>query len=214
MCCERDLDAARLSSSRLAAPNGLLHRLCKQCDDFLSLGLSSLLERIESRKLKRVSQGEMQKIELRASRVSDDIAYAAAAPMPGDSYRSRRASAIEKELFSYHSLSVELHIEGFIKGLEAAGLERSSLSREAEIAVNNLLEIAQTLAGDRLRIRKDTLSRADVRRLERHLDDVSLMVNEYVRAVAEECVEPKRRSGHPYSHGRDSAERRISASPK
>jgi hypothetical protein len=144
----------------------------------------------------------------------EDIATVDSPVKDRDPYKSRRASTIEKELFSYHSLSVELHIEGFIKGLEAAGLERAALSREAEIAINNLLEIAQTLSGDRLRIRKDVMSRADIRRLERHIDDISLMVNEYVRAVAEECLTPKRKNGYMPSHGRDSQERRISVSSK
>lgn len=205
-----------LSQSRLAAPSGLLHRLCKQCDVFLESGLPFLNDKIAAKKFKRVDPRHVLDLESFGTpkdRDSDAVSDPKE-PVQRPLFKPRAASAMEKELFHFHSLSVEQYIEGFIRGLEAAGIDRKSLSREAEIAVNNLLHILQTLAGERHRVHGDECNRADIRRLSRHIDDTSLMVNEYVRAVAEECLEPKRVRSYISSHGREHIESTASAPPK
>ena len=214
-CCDRDLPIRFLAPSRLAEPNGLLHRVCKQCDDFLSEGLPFLTQRIAERKLRLVDPEAVGFNTMNgrsASKTQRNDSVSASAEQGAS--RPRAASAIEKDLFHFHSLSVELYIEGFIKGLEAAGVDRGSMSREAETAVNNLLHILQTLAGERRRVQTDACNRADIRRLGRHIDDTSLMVNEYVRAVTEECLEPRRASRYISSHGRDPVEQTGAAAAK
>ena len=206
-CCDRDLPIRSLAPSRLATPNGLLHRVCKQCESFLVEGLPFLTQRIAERKLRLV---DPEAVGLSTTSGKGGLKTPRDESPPASTERKtarpRAASAMEKDLFHFHSLSVELYIEGFIKGLEAAGVDRGSMSREAETAVNNLLHISQTLAGERRRVQTDACNRSDIRRLGRHIDDTSLMVNEYVRAVTEECLEPRRASRYISSHGRDPVE--------
>jgi len=191
-CCERTLSTTLLSKARLATPTGLLHRVCKQCDAFLEADLPFLSEKIKQKKLRRVDPLEALDFSTAPKDGTDakerfrEKTQKTRAP-----FKPRAASAMEKDVFHFHALSVELYIEGFVKGLEAAGIDRNTLSREAETAVNNLLHISQTLKGERRRVHTDDCNRADIRRLGRHIDDTSLMVNEYVRAVTEECLEPK-----------------------
>lgn len=200
ICCNRNLSIRRLSDIRLAAPNGLLHRMCKQCDRFLQLDLPFLTQRIESKSLRRVTREDI-------GLPVKNVAFAHTPQRRAEASKTKKAkpraaSAIEKDKFHFHSLSVELYIEGFIKGLEAAGIDRKSLSKEAETAVNNLLHISQTLAGERRRVHSDACNRADIRRLGRHINDTSLMVDEYVRAVTEECLETRRASRYISFNGR------------
>ncbi len=97
---------------------------------------------------------------------------------------------MEQEAFRYHSLSVERFIDGFIIGLESAGIDRTTLPSSAEKAVNNLLDIRQTLVQQRGRVQQ--LNRSDIRRLNRHLKETVLLVEEYVRAVTEEFAKSER----------------------
>ena len=202
MCCDRNLPIRLLSSARLAAPNGLLHRLCKQCDGFLQEGLPFLMQRIERRKLRRIKREDIDFPFIGGASNAGRPVDRSDTSVPRDKARPRPASAVEKDMFHFHSLSVELYIEGFIKGLDAAGMDRKSMSREAVTAVNNLLHISQTLAGERRRVQSDICNRADIRRMGRRINDSSLMVNEYVRAVTEECLESRRVTRYTSSHGR------------
>jgi hypothetical protein len=209
ICCNRNLSVRRLSPDRLAGPNGLLHRMCKQCDSFLQADLPFLRQRIEIKKLKRVTREDIGLPVKNVAFVNaPQISRAEASKSKNETPRT--ASAVEKDKFHFHSLSVELYIEGFIKGLEAAGIDRKNLSKEAETAVNNLLHISQTLAGERRRVHSNTCNRADIRRLGRHVNDTSLMVDEYVRAVTEECLERRRTSRYTSSHGRRQTQSRSS----
>lgn len=97
----------------------------------------------------------------------------------------RAASATECDAFSHRSLAVTRYIEGFIQGLEVAGVDRSGLHPEATNAINILLGISQKLASERLNVMSGRVSRSEVRRLTRHIKETSLMVDEYVSAVGD-----------------------------
>ena len=178
--------------SRLKLKNSarMDQRLCRQCETFLQEGLGFMSEKLAEKKWTLVSPGDS---DLPASLLFSSPHEASAVPLSPPTRPTkppRRASAIEKEAFYYRSLSVERHIDGFIKGLESAGMDRTKLGKSAEAAVNNLLHIAQTLSGQRLEVQSERrMSRADVRRMSRHIDETALLVKEYITAVSEACLE-------------------------
>ena len=191
-CCERELPKSRLSTARLLTPAQVQRLLCIQCEGFLSSGLPFLVEKIEAKKLKMVQShvaeymvaptAKVSKVEVEKQRIT------LPRPVAKRGKRPRHASALERESFNYRAMTVELYIEGFIKGLEAAGVDRNQLSSEAVAAINNLLHISQTLAGQRMQVSTDQHNRSDIRRMARHVDETALMVEEYIQAVAEECA--------------------------
>jgi RNase P subunit RPR2 len=186
-----------LSRARLKNAARMDQRLCKQCETFLNEGLVFITEKLAAKKLSYIPPNDSDFPLSPFSTVSGRAASPVAAlPEPSKTKtRSqpapRAASAVEKEVFYYQSLSVERQIEGFVKGLEAAGMDRRRLNRNAETAINNLLQIAQTLAGQRLQSQSNKVSRADIRRMGRHVDDTALMVKEYIAAVSEESLESR-----------------------
>ena len=187
--CERRLKRNMLSRLKLKNSARMDQRLCRQCETFLQEGLGFLSEKLAQKKWTLVSPGDS---DLPPSLLSTRPL----SPVPQMSEPKRQtkpprpASAIEKEAFYFRSLSVERHIDGFIKGLESAGMDRSKLGKGAEAAVNNLLHIAQTLSGQRLEVQSERrMSRADVRRMGRHIDETALLVREYIAAVSEACLE-------------------------
>jgi hypothetical protein len=188
--CERRLKRTMLSRLKLKNSARMDQRICRQCETFLQEGLGFLAEKIAEKKWTLVSPGDSDlPISLLVS-VPPDMPVESKTAPKRTSKPPRAASAIEKEAFHFHSLSVERHIEGFIKGLESAGMDRSRLSQNAVAAVNNLLHIAQTLAGQRLEVQSARhLSRADVRRMSRHVDETALLVKEYIAAVSEACLD-------------------------
>ncbi len=183
--CERQLPTARLSSTRLINRFGRRELLCTSCEDFLSLKLPFLVDRVESKNLGMLKtdtpSGEPPRYKPMAAPMTK---------MSADSKLSRRPSSMEQDAFRYHSLSVERFIDGFIIGLESAGIDRTTLPSSAEKAVNNLLDIRQTLVQQRGRVQQ--LNRSDIRRLNRHLKETVLLVEEYVRAVTEEFAKSER----------------------
>ena len=189
-----------LSRARLKNAARLNQKLCRQCETFLNEGLPFITEKLVAKKFTYIPPGESDfplspfasPIKEDASAPSRELQRDADSEMsPQALSMPRAASAVEKEAFYFHSLSVERQIEGFVKGLEAAGMDRGRLNRNAETAVNNLLQIAQTLAGQRRHSQTGKVSRADIRRMGRHVDDTALMVNEYIEAVSEESLEPR-----------------------
>jgi uncharacterized protein YlaI len=195
--CERRLKRNMLSRARLKNVARLDQRLCTQCESFLNEGLDFLKERLAQKKFTFVppmesdipfplisAKGSLPLEQGDAEASLKEDAVLRSRPQP------RTASTVEKERFYYHSLSVERQIEGFIKGLEAAGINRENLNGSTETAINNLLQIAQTLAGQRRTVQSESVSRADIRRMGRHISDTALMVNEYIEAVSEESLEP------------------------
>jgi hypothetical protein len=194
-CCERELARDRLSSARLLTPSRVQRLLCVQCEGFLSIGLPFLVDKVRSQKLQMVTSPAAE-CDLTSTSTTKASSRRGARPATGQTRRPakrenrpRQASALERESFNYRALTLELYIEGFIKGLEAAGLDRHQLTREAETAVNNLLNISQTLSGQRMQVTADTHNRADLRRMARHVDETALMVEEYIQAVTEACSE-------------------------
>ena len=183
--CDRRLNRTMLAQSRIKNVQRMDQRICKQCETFINIGLDFYLEKLATKRWTLIPPDSdipplFQYEAPPKSHQEKSASAKRAAPPP------RAASALEKETFQYHALSVERHIDGFIVGLESAGIDRSRLSKDAEKAVNNLLHIAQTLAGQRRDVTaKARLSRADIRRLRRHIDDVSLLVKEYITAVSE-----------------------------
>lgn len=193
--CERRLKRIMLANGRLKNAARMDLRLCRQCEKFIEEGLEFLTDKLRQKKLSYIPAKEsdfplspiFDGRDGGAGNVTDEVPLKKARPLPPP----RAASGIEKEVFFFHSLSVERQIDGFIRGLEAAGIDRGKLSKPAETAINNLLQIAQTLAGQRRLSQIEKMSRADIRRMGRHVDDTSLMVNEYIAAVAEESLEPR-----------------------
>lgn len=178
--------------SRLKLKNSarMDQRLCRQCETFLQEGLGFLSEKLARKKwtLVRPGDSDLPPSLLMSAGPQNPVS---SPPEPKRQTKPPRpASALEKEAFYFRSLSVERNIDGFIKGLESAGMDRSKLGKSAEAAVNNLLHIAQTLSGQRLEVQSERhMSRADVRRMSRHIDETALLVKEYIAAVSEACLD-------------------------
>ncbi|MCP4606167.1 MAG: hypothetical protein GY847_37585 [Proteobacteria bacterium] len=198
--CGRDQPDRLLSSSELVDRAGRSEPLCKQCNGFLDVGLSHLVDRIAAQKKtvvarqnlseQRVADSGKPHFRHRKSRKKPSLSVTTSAELKSPEpqvARARRASSIERELYTHRSLSLSRYIDGFVKGLEVGGLDRKYLEPEASNAINILLSICQKLASERLRISSNRLSRSEVRRLTRHVDETSLMVEEYVEAVCEAC---------------------------
>jgi hypothetical protein len=105
----------------------------------------------------------------------------------------RAASSTETEVLRLKYLALERFIEGFVRGLEASGLDRKRLSSDLNTGINALLKLKQAFADERLcaTVEDERPSRAQVRRLLRHMDESALMVEEYVRYVSEGLSPPK-----------------------
>lgn len=192
-CCERQLPISRLAPTGLVNQFLQTERLCASCDRFLKMDLSFLTEKLEAKRLKistatpRPAAPISQAVEtdLPVSEPSEVVAHAAPSPP-----KPRRASSAEYNALHFQSLSIERFIDGFIQGLEAAGVDRAQLSATAVTAVNTLLGIKQTLTKQRRDANNE--SRATVRRLQRHLKETELIVEEYALAVTEECAPLKK----------------------
>ena len=188
--CERRLKRSQLSRLKLKNSARMDQRLCRQCETFLQQGLGFLSEKLVQKKWTLVRPGDSDLPPSLVMSITPEMPTAPE-PSPQKPHKPpRSASTVEKETFYFRSLSVERYIDGFILGLETAGMDRSKLSKNAVAAVNNLLHIAQTLAGQRLEVQSERqMSRADVRRMSRHIDETSLLVKEYIAAVSEACID-------------------------
>jgi hypothetical protein len=98
-------------------------------------------------------------------------------------------------------LAQERFIEGFVRGLEASGLDRKRLSAELANTLNSLLRLKQAFVDERIRITRpgDRPGRAEVRKLLRHLDESALTVEAYIRFISQETAvaRPGRDSTRP-----------------
>ncbi len=186
-----------LSDSDLVDRRGRRESLCKQCQGFLKIGLPALSTKLAATKKKVEKKVESEDPSPPAPsagpprfvRNSETAGFAptTAKSSAKESSKKRRASNIELELYTHRSLVVSRYIDGFVKGLEVAGLDRTHLDAEAAEAINVLLGISQKLASERLNASTNRMTRSEVRRLIRHIDGTSMMVDEYVRAVSDAC---------------------------
>ncbi|MDJ0762978.1 MAG: hypothetical protein QNJ97_08325 [Myxococcota bacterium] len=195
-CCGRDRPLSLLSNAGLRHTSGQIDPVCAQCENFLTTGLPCLVEKIAAQKKEFLKKNPSPGVQRPAAKPATrrgitSIPSPIATQRPGKAKakkKQRLASATECEVFFNRSLVLTRYVEGFIKGLEAAGLERSALSQEALAAVNFLLRICQELATERLRVNSGTLARSEVRRLSRHIGETTLMVDEYIAAITESCA--------------------------
>ena len=187
-CCERRLPVSRSSSAQLVNRFGQREPLCVSCEKFLSMGLPFLADKIKSKKLTllKPSPGLMNPTIPRqetALETPTDRNTTLSPTYPASHPRRRPASATEYEAFCFHSLSIERFIDGFVRGLGARSKAHLPWNNAAEGAIGRLLGIRQAL----VKQREDTrhISRADLRRMKRHLKETDLMVEEYALAVIE-----------------------------
>jgi hypothetical protein len=179
-CCERHLAGSRASSARLVNNFGQYERICSSCEYFLDSGLPFLQTKLKAKNLRLLKPDP--NIPASTLKRPPDAPKRPASDKPKQ--KQRLASATEYEAFYYNALSVKRFIDGFIQGLETGGVERSRLTKTAEGAINNLLGIRQDLSFHRPDVTGRT--RAEVRRMRRHIKETALIVEEYVRAVIEE----------------------------
>lgn len=201
--CERHREVRFLSTSVVVTSGGAEHPICKQCDGFVALGLPFVTNKLGNRKVRAARDSSAAALPSRISSVAENTeprsqntaetrvgrqSVAPAGPPVREPPAKRRlASATEVAAFTYQSLSLSRYIDGFIKGLEAAGLDRGELEPEAARAINILLGICQELASDRRNVKSGRERRSEVRKLTRHIKETEMMVDEYIRAVSEAC---------------------------
>jgi len=199
-CCERELEGHLCAQRELISQRGVYAPLCKQCDGFISIGLPHVVGRLNKKKLEVAEPRPHRPPSAARSRPTPRPPSAPPVPevtdhppehAPNEPQKKQRkvrpASATECDAFSNRSLAVTRYIDGFIQGLETAGLNRNALKSEATNAINILLGISQKLSSERLKVLSGMVSRSDVRRLTRHIKETSLMVDEYVNAVKDAC---------------------------
>jgi hypothetical protein len=161
---------------------GQHERICSSCENFLDSGLPFLETKLRAKNLKLLKSDP----NIPAATLKTPAVTPKRPASDKTKQKQRLASVTEYEAFYYHVLSVKRFIDGFIRGLETGGAERSRLTKTAEGAINNLLSIRQDLSGHRPDVTGRT--RAEVRRMRRHIKETALIVEEYVRAVIEECA--------------------------
>lgn len=207
-CCERDLDDHLRSKRVLVTNQKTQSPLCKQCDGFIKIQLPHVMGRLAKKKLTVALAAELT-ISTTPGDTPERSRPTPSPPSESDGMESeqqphtqkkelrkaRRASATECDAFSHRSLAVTRYIEGFIQGLEAAGMNRDELESSATSAINILLGFCQKLSSERLNVLSGRVSRSEVRRLTRHIQETSLMVDEYVNAIRD--IYRSRRSNRP-----------------
>ncbi len=185
-CCDRDKPNRMRSDMELADQTDKRESVCVQCASFLSIGLPNLTEKITNWGKRVVRATRRISLSDESTAATHDIK---SPQKKASKPKGRMASATERNAFGYKCLALEKYIEGFIKGLEAAGLDRSAFDENMTNAINSLLSIGQKLSAERIQVSSGTTSRSDVRRLARHMDETSLMVEEYVTAIIETCAQ-------------------------
>lgn len=198
-CCNRQRPGQSLADLHLETKAGDVEPLCRQCEDFIAQGLGAITERISSTGKRLAAGAALASGAVRAG-VMRPPASRSIPPAPLPPSR-RAASSTETEVLILKYLALERYIEGFVCGLEAAGLDRTRLSRDTTNALNSLLNLKQKFSVERLQVSLDASrpTRSEVRRLLRHMDESALTVDEYVRFVSEElsAAKPVRELSRP-----------------
>ncbi len=191
LCCDRTLPVERISQAALINRNDDREPVCRQCASFLTQNLFHLEERIAAagKRWEKVATRPVLPISRPPSVSATTKANATPPKKPKRpapaAKKPRSASTLEREAFALRCVAQERFIEGFILGLEIAGIDRKKMSDEAIRAVDTLLRICQKTRSERLKANSSKASRTEIRKLTRHLRDTSLMVEEYVNAVKE-----------------------------
>lgn len=197
--CGRVRGRGLLADFHLRDEKGSVEPLCRQCEDFVAQGLESVSEQIRSSGRVIVPGSAAPGMPLPGGPTRPPASRSV--PPPALASSQRAASNTETEMLRLKYLAQERFIEGFVRGLEASGLDRKRLSVELANTLNSLLRLKQAFVDERIRITRVGCrpGRAQVRKLLRHLDESELTVEAYVRFISEEVAvaKPGRDSPRP-----------------